>query len=264
MSSKKQGEPIPVLKKAIRKIAYVLRIKRHETTASYKKIIPPEVCGGRFFELIQEISASPDVYSILEIGSSSGEGTTRALFESLAKKPSAKKQIHCMEISLERYQKLNDYLVSDSRFHPHRLSSVSTPEFPPFQLVIDFYKTVHSKLSEYQLDTIQSWYNKDLKFLNENPELIPIGSDGRKISGISWIKEKHAIDTFDFVIIDGGEFTGSAEFVYCHDSKYVALDDTNSFKTWDVRRQLVSNPNYKLIEENLNERNGWAIFKKAN
>jgi hypothetical protein len=252
-----------MLRKAIRKIAYGLRIKRHETTATYKKIIPPEVQSGGFFDLIQEISAYSDVFSILEIGSSSGEGSTRALLESLAKIPSANKQVHCMEISLERHQKLKEYLDSDSRFHPHRLSSVSTSEFPPFQEIEHFYKTVNSKLNDYQLDTIESWYIKDLKFLNENPQLIPGLSDGQRISGIAWIKSKFSINAFDFVIIDGGEFTGSAEFAYCHDSKYVALDDTNSFKTWEVRNQLFLNPSYKLIDENENERNGWAIFERV-
>ena len=263
MISKNNGILLLKMKQAIRKIAYGLRIKNHETADSYKKIIPPEVRGGRFFELIQEISAYSDVCSILEIGSSSGEGSTRALFESLAKIPSANKQIHCMEISQERYQKLKDYLASDSRFYPHRLSSVSTSEFPPFQIIENFHKTVKSKLSGYQLDTIESWYKKDLTFLDENPELIPVRGDGKKISGIAWIKGEYSIDKFDFVIIDGGEFTGNAEFSYFHDSRYVALDDTNSFKTWDVHRQLCLNPSYKLIDENTNERNGWAIFKKV-
>jgi hypothetical protein len=264
MIRKKHGRSILILRKVIRKIAYGLRIKRHETTATYKKLIPPEVQSGRFFELIQEISAYSNVCAILEIGSSSGEGSTRALLESLAKIPSASKQVHCMEISRERHQKLKEYLDSDSRFYPHRLSSVSTSEFPPFRVIENFYKTVNSKLSEYELDTIKSWYIKDLKFLNENPGLIPVRADGQRISGISWIKDKYSIDSFDFVIIDGGEFTGSAEFAYCHDSRYVALDDTNSFKTWDVRKQLYSDPRYKLIDENGIERNGWAIFEKVN
>lgn len=262
MTRNTQKKTILLLRKEFRKLVYGLRIKRHEDTSSFKNIIPPEVSDGRFFELIQEISAYSDVRYILEIGSSSGEGSTRALFESLARFPNEEKEIHCMEISFERYKKLQDYLASDSRFYPHRLSSVTTREFPAFQVVKNFYETVHSKLNQYQLDTIKAWYKKDIKFLEENPELIPVRDDGEKISGISWIKEKHMIRAFDFVIIDGGEFTGSAEFVYCADAKHVALDDTNSFKTWNVRRQLVLNPNYKLIEENLDERNGWAVFSR--
>lgn len=261
MNERSLKKVLPILKRPARRILYLLGIKKHETTDAYKQIIPPEISGGRFYELISEICSENDVYSILEIGSSSGEGSTRAIFEAIRKMPSAKKEIHCMEISKERHQKLREYLATDLRFHAHRLSSVTIDEFPSFDDVKSFHAEVKSKFSGYHIDTIKSWYVKDIQFLVENPELIPMTSTGHTLSGIAWIKNNFKIGEFDFVIIDGGEFTGEAELGYLRNSKYIALDDTNSYKCWGVRQALNTDPNYFLLEENQIERNGWAIFK---
>jgi hypothetical protein len=239
----------------------MLGIRKHETTDAYKQIIPPEISEGRFYELIGQICADSEIFSILEIGSSSGEGSTRALFEAISSLPGSRKEIHCLEISKERHQKLSEYLSPDARFHAHRISSVTTEEFPSFSKVKKFHSQEKSKLSSYHIDTIKSWYSKDIQFLIENPDLMPFGENGLRQSGIAWIKINFEIENFDFVIIDGGEFTGEAEFCYLQNSKYIALDDTNSYKCWGIREELKSNSNYELVEENQKERNGWAVFK---
>lgn len=63
------------------------------------------------------------------------------------------------------------------------------------------------------------------------------------------------------MIIDGGEFTGLPEYEYLKGSRYIALDDTNTFKNREVRKVLLEEKSYKLVAENLTERNGWAVFK---
>lgn len=247
-------------KRPLRKLAYVIGLKKHETTDSYRKIIPAEIQGGQFFDLIKEIVKRPDVTTILEIGSSSGEGSTRAILESLALLPSGNKQVHCMEISAERHLKLEEYLKSDSRFKAHRLSSITSDDFPDFEEISNFYINIESKLNNYEIDTIRSWYEKDISYINANPELTPMDSNGVKIGGISWIKNNYGISEFDFVLIDGGEFTGFEEYMEIRSSKYIALDDTQTFKSWKVRETLLRSSEHRLISENLDERNGWSIF----
>lgn len=249
-------------KRPLRKFAYVVGLKKHETADSYKKIIPAEIQGGQFFELIKDIVKRPEIKTILEIGSSSGEGSTRAILESLALLPSDYKQVHCLEISAERHLKLEEYLKSDNRFKAHRLSSITPEDFPDFEAVSNFYINIESKLNKYEIDTVRSWYEKDISYIYANPELTPMDSNGVKIGGISWIKKKYGISEFDFVLIDGGEFTGFEEFMEIRSSIYIALDDTQTFKSWKVRESLLSNSEYRLIAENLNERNGWSIFVK--
>jgi hypothetical protein len=251
------------LRTSLRRLAYMLRIKRHESTSSYKKIIAPEICSGRFYELIGDIVSRTDVQTVLEIGSSSGAGSTRALLESLKRHPQAKKQVHCMEISTERFIKLRTYLEGDNRFYAHKLSSVTKNDFPPFPDIENFHANSNSKLSNYQIDTVKSWYEKDIEFLQENQGLIPTSKSGKQISGINWIKETYSIAKFDFVIIDGGEFTGTAEYEMLRGSLYFALDDTNTFKCSEVRRRLMEDDCYILVDEDLYERNGWSVFKKT-
>jgi hypothetical protein len=248
---------LKVVRKPIRSTIYFLGLKRYETTETYKEIIPPEINRGEFYKLIEKISSQSDVITILEIGSSSGEGSTKAIFDSLAPFPYAKKQIHCMEISRERHEKLSSYLQNDPRFYAHRMSSVLISDFPRFEDVKQFHSFYKTNLSKIHVDTVESWYRKDIKYLVDNPDLFPDDS----ISGINWIKQKFKIDFFDFVIIDGGEFTGFAEYEYIRGARYIALDDTNTYKNGDVRKMLLEDQAYKLVDESLTERNGWAVFE---
>ena len=68
----------------------------------------------------------------------------------------------------------------------------------------------------------------------------------------------------DLVHIDGGEFSGPAEFetaiLYCKDVKYIALDDTTLFKNNRNYNTLLSNSSWKIFKENQSDRNGWAVF----
>jgi hypothetical protein len=246
----------------LRKIAYFCGIKKHETTDSFRVLIAPEITNGTFFELIQAISSRKDVVNIVEIGSSSGEGSTRALVESLSKVLDDSKSVHCLEVSKERFEKLSTYLKIDSRFIAHRVSSVKISDFPEFARIENFYKETNSELNKYHLDTIKSWYKKDIEYLQNNPELVPKNSINIPVGGIQWIKEKYNIKEFDFVIIDGGEFTGFRELEYVMGANFIALDDVNSYKCYQAFKALEADSLYHCVDSDLKDRNGWAIFQK--
>ncbi len=42
------------------------------------RLIPPEISNDRFYRAIERVAATPGVRTILEIGSSSGAGSTEA------------------------------------------------------------------------------------------------------------------------------------------------------------------------------------------
>jgi hypothetical protein len=232
MRKKLRNLSIPrIVRGPIRNTLYFLGLRKYESTETYKEIIPPEIKTGEFYRLIGQIASRDDVFAILEIGSSSGEGSTKAMFDSLTSIPHATKQIHCLEISKERHEKLSNYLQRDARFNTHRMSSVLISDFPSFDDVKDFHSFCNTNLSRVHIDTVESWFRKDVQYLIDNPELIP----DPQISGINWIKLKFKINNFDFVIIDGGEFTGVAEYKYLRGARYIALDDTNTYKNWKSR-----------------------------
>jgi hypothetical protein len=253
---------IGLTRNILRKIAYSCGFKKHETTESFRVLIAPEITNGTFFDLIQDISSRKDVVNIIEIGSSSGEGSTRALVESLSKVLDDPKSVHCLEVSKERFEKLSNYLKIDSRFIAHRISSVMISDFPEFEFIENFHKKTNSKLNKYHLDTIKSWYEKDIAYLRNNPELVPKNSMNISVGGIEWIKDKYNLEKFDFVIIDGGEFSGFREFEYVKGANFIALDDVNSFKCHQAFKALEADSLYRCVDSDLNDRNGWAIFQK--
>ena len=64
------------------------------------------------------------------------------------------------------------------------------------------------------------------------------------------------------VLIDGSEFTDTAELELVYGARFILLDDICTFKNFTSRQRLLNDPNYECIEENLDLRNGYAIFKK--
>jgi hypothetical protein len=70
-------------------------------------------------------------------------------------------------------------------------------------------------------------------------------------------------DTIDFVVIDGGEFSGPGDWaaVKTKNPKYVALDDTFTVKTDSVLREMLASGEWMVLYDG-NDRNGWSILRK--
>jgi hypothetical protein len=71
------------------------------------------------------------------------------------------------------------------------------------------------------------------------------------------------IETFDAVLIDGSEFTGSAELDEVYGARFILLDDTETFKNWKNMRRLEADPRYRLVQHDPSTRNGFAVFQLA-
>ena len=71
---------------------------------------------------------------------------------------------------------------------------------------------------------------------------------------------------FDLILLDGGEFTSEGDLdVLIDQANMIALDDCNpklSVKNWNNFVRLNSNPDWTLIDNNPDDRYGWAIFKR--
>src|SRR5207248_853573 len=104
------------------------------------------------------------------------------------------------------------------------------------------------------LETILRWRQQDVDYLREHSLSSP---------GIAEIKARHGIDAFDAVLIDGSEFTGSAELDEVYGARFLLLDDTETFKNWANTRRLEGDRNYRLVRADPSVRNGFAVFERA-
>lgn len=216
-------------------------------------LIPPEIKNDAFYSAIQRLAREEDIQTVLEIGSSSGSGSTEAFVSGLRDNPN-KPTLFCMEVSKTRFAELKKAYNNDAFVKCYNLSSVSSKQFPSQQEVIEFYNNISTNLNCYPLESILGWLEQDIEYVK---------SSGIDDNGIKKIKQENNIEVFDLVLIDGSEFSGSAELEELYGAKYICLDDINAFKNYQNHQKLMNDENYVLIDYNLKLRNGYSIFKKT-
>ena len=253
------------IKKTTRRMFKNLFPAKRVGVEHYDLIISPEVLNDDFYEVLKGLAARSDLKTLLEIGSSSGEGSTKAIIEGVLSRSNYENvQLHCLEISKIRFEKLSKKYTGLNFVNIHRLSSVGPESFPTTREIKDFYRKTPSALNIYPLTEILSWLKKDVEYLRINlAELSKEFLGGGGSYGIDFIQSHFVKDPFDFVLIDGGEFQGYAEFKMLKGAKFICLDDINSYKCRFAYDELVEDPSYKLYAENWNLRNGWAVFEKV-
>jgi len=215
-------------------------------------LIPPEIDNDVFSEAIARIAALPSVMTILEIGSSSGAGSTKALVEG-ALRNSKPPTIHCFEASPARFKALESRYRHLDFVKCHHLSSVSIERFPTETTVREFYETAESSWKQHPQEMVLEWLRSDLQSLKRQ---------GISCDGIQIVLAEEGLEHFDMVVIDGSEFTGSAELDDTYGARFILLDDIRSFKNHDSRARLLGDPEYALVEESATLRNGYAVFER--
>lgn len=216
-------------------------------------IIPAEISGDKFYTALNLLAGKEDVSNILEIGSSSGRGSTQALVEGLKHKQQFNSiSLFTIEVSKQRHEELSNYYLDIPFIHCYHGSSVSVNELPSTSQVEYFYDNISCGLQKYSKQEVLRWLSQDIQYLVDH------GHD--KDDCISRIRSDHKIDNFDLVLIDGSEFSGIIELNKVMGAKYIALDDTNTYKCYEARKVLLEHPCYQLIEEDQALRNGYSIF----
>jgi FkbM family methyltransferase len=223
-----------------------------EQSSSLNSIISPEIKNDEFYDYIQNIAQEENIKYILEIGSSSGEGSTEAFVKGIRNNPS-RPNLFCMEVSQIRFEQLNKRYEKDKFVKCYNVSSVSIEKFPSETDVIEFYNQQQSGLNYYPLEQVLGWLKQDIEYIK---------SSQVETNGIAKIKQTNNIDFFDVVLIDGSEFTGVSELQEVYGAKLILLDDINTFKNYTNYHRLLSDPQYTLVNQNINLRNGYAIFRK--
>lgn len=215
------------------------------------ELIAPEVKNDALYRAIFRIARSEPIKTILEIGSSSGEGSTEAFVKGIRQNRS-NPTLYCVEVSKRRFELLQNHYAKD-RVKCYNVSSIPLTSFPTVEEVTAFYHSTPTQLNGASLSTVLSWLKGDLDY---------VAAEGVPQRGIEMIKEENGIDFFDVVLIDGSEFAGAAELDLIYGARFILLDDTNTLKNFANRQRLLKDPRYELVEEDLALRNGYAVFKR--
>lgn len=117
--------------------------------------------------------------------------------------------------------------------------------------VAEFYGANKTTINQYPLDQVLGWYRECVEF-----------AQPYSTNAIEDIHFEHNVD-FNFVLIDGCEFSGEAELrcvrLFLAEKAIIALDDINAMKNWANYHKLKGFG--KLLWEDWSVRNGAAIFE---
>ncbi len=215
-------------------------------------LIAPEVFEDEFYTAIVNLARSARIDTVLEIGSSSGGGSTLAWVEGLRQNP-RHPRLYCMEVSRARCAALQERWGAAGFVECFLGSSVRPDQFPDPAAVAEFHRTVPGPLQQYPLSEVLGWLQQDLDYLQR--EQVPTGCIAR-------IKQEKSIRHFGAVLIDGSEFTGDAELDEVYGAEYILLDDICTYKCHAARLRLLHDPGYELIAENQKIRHGYSIFQR--
>ncbi len=225
---------------------------KQKKTSQLDRTISAEIKNDSFYQAIQNLAKRENIQTILEIGSSCGDGSTEAFVSGILANP-AHPTLFCMELSSPRFKKLKKRYKDVPSVRCYNVSSVDLDSFPTEEEVSAFYNSTPTNLNHHGLDTVLGWLRQDIAYIKKS-------SAPQK--GIALIKKENKIENFDIVLIDGSEFTGIAELKLVYGAKWILLDDIIAFKNHTNYHQLIKDTNYELVEENRTLRNGYAIFKK--
>jgi hypothetical protein len=220
--------------------------------SDYDLTIPPEIVDDEFYEAITSLARTAPIRTALEIGSSTGEGSTTAFVQGLRANPN-RPLLLCLEVSLPRFAELQRRYGQDPQVKCYNLTSVPLDRFPTEAEVTDFYNSRQSKLNKVPLREVLRWLRQDIRY---------IGQLDPTQNGIQMIKKQNGIDTFGMVLIDGSEFTGPAELDEVYGADYILLDDIGTFKNLRNYERLSDDPAYHLLASNVTLRNGYAVFER--
>ncbi|MDR7377142.1 glycosyltransferase involved in cell wall biosynthesis [Rhodoferax ferrireducens] len=218
------------------------------------EIIPAEIINDDFYKVLNALASREDLKNFLEIGSSSGAGSTHAFVSALRNRADADStRLYCMELSTERFTALRNAYLDCQFVKVYNQSSAALDEFPSEQEVAFFYANTRTTLNTYPLEQVLSWLRQDIDYMRKA---------GLTQNGIELIKKENGILDFDMVLIDGSEFTGEAELYHCMGARVIALDDVNSHKCFNAYRMLTNHVSYALTHQNMELRNGFAVFER--
>lgn len=223
------------IKKLITNLRIIKNLRNYFRTSKLMKLDSGQLSentpeGKALFDFIK----SNKIESILEIGTWNGMGSTMTIVKALEESSQNPNFISIETDKLAYKNAIKNHRHSNPKVHIQLGRIIEVDELP--------------KLKEIDFESFgfvpenQEWYIQDLRrykktknILNELPK------------------------NFDFILFDGGEFCTFSEFKKLwHKTKYFALDDTKTYKQFEVLKFInQNNNNFQLISELQN----FSIYK---
>lgn len=198
-----------------------------------------------FGQTIINVVRENNLQTILEIGSWDGTGSTQCFIEAL--KDVEDPKLFCIELRKDRFEQLK----TNTQQYPW-VTCINASTISKNTLIHnnfdEIWNSPFNKIKGSNKETVKTWYDDDMKYITDK-------DDG--------FLDKDS-NFYDGVLIDGGEFSGYSEYKLVKDRTNVLfLDDYyNAFKTNQVARELLKDPEWGVIAGNKHWRNGYAVFRR--
>jgi hypothetical protein len=190
----------------------------------------------KFGKIIYNLAILSENKIFVDIGTWNGLGSTKCFIEAM--KTNFQSTLYTIENNTEKYEIAKSFWL---------------PTINEFKLNVNFING--SLIENHHID----------QWLSE--EQIELDVNQKYWLSIDKTNSTQLIDLrlgfIDILLIDGSEFSGFLEMIkFSQISKYILLDDVNSIKNKKSREFLLKDDNFDLLEEDLNDRNGFSVFKK--
>jgi SAM-dependent methyltransferase len=189
-------------------------------------------------KLIEKVIIENSLINILDIGTWNGLGSTKTFIEELQE-------------NFEKYSLVS--IETDKIFHKQALKNLNHLLNPNIQLLL-------GRIIE--IDELPNLKNIDFEAAGLVPDNVEwLIQDIRRYEKVENIFD-NLPTKFDFILFDGGEFSNYSEFLKLYKTtKYFGLDDTNTYKQYEVLKYIENNfKEFQLI----NSLETFSIYKVVN
>jgi len=219
----------------------ILKIKCIKNYMENKKNMFGQINRGtELGEIIYNIVRQEDVINIVEIGTWNGLGSTKCIRDSIIENNKTQYNVISLETNKIMYQSAINNNQPLINFKIINGTIISVNDFIKFDEIEDMF------FNEYGRDIQINWYNEDINNCKNSLNVFKI-----------------IPENIDLLILDGGEYSTLAEYNKLKDRyRYLILDDTKCLKNKKIREEIINNQSHIVINDNLNDRNGFIVCRK--
>lgn len=188
--------------------------------------------------MIYDLVLKNNFKNIVDIGTWNGMGTTSCILEAL----SAKQDFTAAVYTVELYEEILDCAKINLKKYINKFNlKILHGKLVELHEVYDWFD--HSIIDLEKHDHARLWYRKDMELLSTSQNVLYL-----------------LPQDIDLLILDGGEYSTYPEWQKlknrCH---FFVLDDTNIHKCSKIKSEIISDPNFVILHDITNERNGFLI-----
>lgn len=195
-----------------------------------------------------ELASDLSYHRFLEIGTWNGLGSTKCFHEGFLKRLSTVNDfffLDSLEVNIEKCEVARKFYNDFPEIRIHNMTLLDNP--PTWE---DIVKELGQKWSDSQRETFHTYFQVDMDNLVQCQVFHPA-------------HERENGFLYDVILLDGSELLSYLEFVkICDWTKIIILDDCTCPKNMKVYNELIGDANWKLLRQNMEERNGYAAFQR--